>query len=174
MEKHTNNKHRIKRRGMLKYLGSIGLLAGIGGATALSAQKENELAESRDIRILVDFADSDHREMVMNYSDSFRGMDAELLMRSYHYIDTKNKIPSNFTVIHEQQKRNHVLARCQLLITPCLMTALEAKVKGSRVIYIHDKLTSHLNKNKAAEMGLTLVDVSQQLELNTATTKLLA
>ena len=173
MEKYTNNKETVKRRGILKYLGSIGLMAGIGGSSAMATSKVNNLSVSQTINILVDFADSDHREMVVKNAASFQGMNAELLMRSYYFIDSGQKIKSTFSKVHNRKDRGKVLAKSRLVVTPCLVTALEAKVKGCKVIYAYDELTSRNEKTKAEGIGLTTVDITQKSKVTKTIKKML-
>ena len=141
----------VTRRGVFKAIGATGLCAAVGGVSAVAANKAN--ASSKEIDVLIDFPDDDYSELVTNNIDSFEGLNADLLMRSFFYIDRAKKIARIFNRVHQQDKRNSVLTQSRVVITPSIETALEVFQTGTAVVFIYDEKSNPVEKRQMEARG---------------------
>jgi hypothetical protein len=77
------------------------------------------------IDVLVHFADSDYAKSLIRHLDSYQELGAELVMRSYAYVDYKAELPMVFRKIHTSEQREVLLADSKIVVSACPQTIAE-------------------------------------------------
>lgn len=134
----------ISRRNLLGGLVAAGTCPLVAGATTTVGQP----TDSRRINVLVDFSDNDYSEIMMHNLEAFKGLNAELLMRSYAYVDYQKKLPGVFRKAHNAENRIQVLNESRIVVTCCSQTVADATAGGAKTIFLATDQTI------AAELGL--------------------
>lgn len=154
----------LSRRQAIKFAGA-GIAAGVVGSASLAgAIQENMLntTATKDINILVHFADTDYTESIIKNADIFKGLNADLLMRSYTYIDYGKIVSRTFRTVHPHTEISKVLGKSRIVVSTCSLTLMEAQKAGATPIYLNDGKVSELTLAVLGAQGIDVIDLTDR------------
>lgn len=158
------------RRLALKIAGA-GLAAGIVSSAGIAGAIQQDMMKSnssKDIGILVHFADTDYNETVIKNANIFNGLNADLLMRSYAYVDYKKTVGRVFHRIHPHDELSNVLGNSRVVISTCSLTLLEAQKAGAFPVYLNDGKTPEFTIDMLKAQQINVVDLTDRKGLVSA------
>jgi len=93
--------------------------------------------KAKEERVLFFLGDSDYDKTILGNGDFFKNFDMELLLGNYFFVKYEDDLAKLFTTLHEPEEYEDLIKSTTTLVTASSQAALEAKVTGAKVIYIH-------------------------------------
>ena len=88
-------------------------------------------------RILFFLSDADYDKTILNNEAFFKTLNMELLLGNYFFVKYEDDLAKLFSTLHEPEGYMNLIKSSSHIVTASAQTALEAKVSGAKVIYIH-------------------------------------
>ena len=82
------------------------------------------------------FGDDDYEEDLLQNSEMFAKLEAELIVGFYFFLDYEDKLAPSFTTCHEFEDYDEVLTASKIFVTASPQAVLENLASGGRPIYI--------------------------------------
>ena len=102
----------------------------------------------KEERTLFFLSDADYDKTILSNEIFFKTLDMELLLGNYFFVKYEDDLAKLFSILHEPEEYVDLIKSSSCIVTASAQTALEAKVSGSKVIYIH------LSNNELYPLGL--------------------
>ena len=91
----------------------------------------------KEERTLFFLGDADYNKTILGNDEFFKAFDMELLLGNYFFVKYEDDLAKLFTILHEPEEYEDLVKSTTTLVTASSQAALEAKVAGAKVIYIH-------------------------------------
>ncbi len=92
---------------------------------------------AKEERILFFLSDADYDKTILNNEAFFKELDMELLLGNYFFVKYEDDLAKLFSTLHEPEEYMDLIKSSSHIVTASAQTALEAKVSGGKVIYLH-------------------------------------
>ncbi len=131
----------------------------------------------KEERILFFLSDADYDKTILNNEAFFKELDMELLLGNYFFIKYEDDLAKLFTILHEPEEYMELIKSSSHIITASAQTALEAKVSGAKVIFLHLSNSNLYPIELLESYGIDIVngfdskDVLKKLEEKTTSTQ---
>jgi len=93
--------------------------------------------EAKEEKILFFLGDADYNKTILGNEDFFKSFDMELLLGNYFFVKYEDDLAKLFSTLHEPEEYEELIKSTTTLVTASSQAALEAKVAGAKVIYLH-------------------------------------
>jgi len=91
----------------------------------------------KEERILFFLGDADYNKTILGNDEFFKAFDMELLLGNYFFVKYEDDLAKLFATLHEPEEYEDLIKSTTTLVTASSQAALEAKVAGAKVIYLH-------------------------------------
>ena len=88
-------------------------------------------------RTLFFLSDADYDKNILSNETFFKALDMELLLGNYFFVKYEDDLAKLFSTLHEPEEYMDLIKSSSHIVTASAQTALEAKVSGGKVIYLH-------------------------------------
>ncbi|MDD5405464.1 MAG: hypothetical protein PHE73_00825 [Sulfurovaceae bacterium] len=109
-------------------------------------------------RILFFGGDSDASKSILKHENFFDGLNMELLLGHYFFVDYEKELATIFDVMHESEEYTDLIRSSSHVITTSVQCALEAKISGANVVFISDSHIEKCIKNLFKTYNINIVD----------------
>ncbi len=92
---------------------------------------------SEEERTLFFLGDADYDKVILTNEAFFEAFDMELLLGNYFFVKYEDDLAKLFSTLHEPEEYMDLIKSSSHIVTASAQTALEAKVSGAKVIYLH-------------------------------------
>jgi len=92
----------------------------------------------KEDRVLFFLSDSDADKKILSHADFFKNSDMELLLGHYFYVKYEDDLAKIFKKVYEAEDYIDLVCSSKTIVTSSLQTAIEARISGSKVIFIDD------------------------------------
>ena len=120
--------------------GEILLKAGCKEENCLDAVIIDDLyfeEKRKEERTLFFLSDADYDKIILSNEDFFKSLNMELLLGNYFFVKYEDDLAKLFSTMYEPEEYVDLITSSSHIVTSSSQTALEAKVSGAKVIYIH-------------------------------------
>ena len=93
--------------------------------------------EAKEEKTLFFLGDADYNKTILGNEDFFKSFDMELLLGNYFFVKYEDDLAKLFSTLHEPEEYEELIKSTTTLVTASSQAALEAKVAGAKVIYLH-------------------------------------
>ena len=114
--------------------------------------------KAKEERVLFFLGDSDYDKTILGNGDFFKDFDMELLLGNYFFVKYEDDLAKLFTTLHEPEEYEDLIKSTTTLVTASSQAALEAKVAGAKVIYIHLSEWNLYPSTLLESHGITVVE----------------
>ena len=90
----------------------------------------------KTIKLALFFGDDDYEKDLEKNLDMFDGLDAELLLGFYYFLDYQEMLKTKFKKFHEFEDYDKVITTSEILITSSPQAVLECLASGGKPIYL--------------------------------------
>jgi hypothetical protein len=80
--------------------------------------------------------DADYNKTILGNEDFFKSFDMELLLGNYFFVKYEDDLAKLFSTLHEPEEYEDLIKSTTTLVTASSQAAVEAKVAGTKVIYL--------------------------------------
>ncbi len=91
---------------------------------------------AKEERILFFLNDADYDKTILNNEAFFKTLNMELLLGNYFFVKYEDDLAKLFSTLHEPEEYMDLIKSSSHIVTASAQTALEAKVSGTKVIYL--------------------------------------
>jgi len=91
----------------------------------------------KEERTLFFLDDADYDKIILNNESFFKVLNMELLLGNYFFVKYEDDLAKLFSTLHEPEEYMDLIKSSSHIVTASAQTALEAKVSGAKVIYLH-------------------------------------
>ena len=92
--------------------------------------------KSKTIKLSFFFGDDDYEKDLEKHLDLLDGLDAELLLGFYYFLDYEDMLKTKFKKFHEFEDYDEVITSSEVLITSSPQAVLECLASGGKPIYL--------------------------------------
>ena len=92
---------------------------------------------AKEERILFFLSDADYDKTILSNESFFKTLNMELLLGNYFFVKYEDDLAKLFSTLHEPEEYTDLIKSSSHIVTASAQTALEAKVSGAKVIYLH-------------------------------------
>lgn len=92
---------------------------------------------AKEERILFFLSDADYDKTILSNEAFFKTLNMELLLGNYFFVKYEDDLAKLFSTLHEPEEYMDLIKSSSHIVTASAQTALEAKVSGAKVIYLH-------------------------------------
>ena len=93
-------------------------------------------SSQKEERILLFLRDHDHQKTLLNNDVFFKSFDMELLLGHYFFVKYEDDLAKLFSVLHEAEEYQTLIATSTTLVTASSQAALEARASGAKVVFL--------------------------------------
>jgi len=92
---------------------------------------------AKEERTLFFLSDADYDKTILSNEAFFKTLNMELLLGNYFFVKYEDDLAKLFSTLHEPEEYMDLIKSSSHIVTASAQTALEAKVSGAKVIYLH-------------------------------------
>jgi len=132
---------------------------------ALAIEKQYFQNHPKTIPLSFFFGDDDYEKDLLQYIDIFEGLDVNLQLGFYYFLDYEEELQSKFPSYTEFDEYEEMIQSSKILITSSPQAALESLASGGKPIYIQRKdYTKDYNK-LLASLHIPILEKFDRYEL---------
>ena len=90
----------------------------------------------KTIKLAFFFGDDDYEKDLQKHLDLLDGLDAELLLGFYYFLDYEDMLKTKFKKFHEFEDYDEVITSSEILLTSSPQAVLECLASGGKPIYL--------------------------------------
>lgn len=109
-------------------------------------------------RVLFFGGDSDASKSIIKHKAFFDGLNMELLLGHYFFVDYEKELANIFDVLHESEEYTDLIRSSSHIVTTSLQCALEARISGANVIFISNLPMQECIKSLFETYNINIVD----------------
>jgi spore coat polysaccharide biosynthesis predicted glycosyltransferase SpsG len=130
---------------------------------------------AKEERTLFFLSDADYDKTILSNEAFFKTLNMELLLGNYFFVKYEDDLAKLFSTLHEPEDYMDLIKSSSHIVTASAQTALEAKVSGAKVIYLHLPNNDLYPVDRLKTFGIEIVngfdtkEVAKYLENETKT-----
>ncbi|MGW8170077.1 MAG: hypothetical protein ACWGHH_08750 [Sulfurovaceae bacterium] len=108
-------------------------------------------------RVLFFGGDSDAQKNIIKHKNFFDGLNMEILLGHYFFVNYERELASIFDVVHESEEYSDLIHTSSHIVTTSVQCALEARISGANVIFISDLPLSECIKSLFETYNINII-----------------
>jgi len=136
--------------------------------------KENEVMvddkyftnEEKTIKKALFFGDDDYEKDLEKHLDFFDGLELDLQLGFYYFLDYEDMLKQKFSNNHEFEEYDSVITKTDILITPSPQAILENLAAGGRPVYIQREDYTQSFRELFEKLNIPIIDNYNKQQLS--------
>ena len=120
----------------------------------------------KEERVLFFLGDADYDKVLLKNESFFKAFDMELLLGTYFFVKYEDDLAKLFSTLHEPEEYHALVSGSTTVVTASAQTALEAKVSGANVIFLHIEQSIILPTSILQAYGIEIVEGFDKDKMN--------
>jgi hypothetical protein len=121
--------------------------------------------ETKTIKKALFFGDDDYEKDLEKHFDFFEGLDLDLQLGFYYFLDYEDLLKEKFKNYHEFEEYDEVITKTDILITPSPQAVLENLAAGGKPIYIQREDYTQNFREIFEKLNIPIVDDYNKTQL---------